>query len=98
LTISLSALVISSGGCGESTIPNAPSGSFPWWIPFESNRRLPPSDRETTVVIWGSNFKDGLAVMVDGIAAKVTLVGSTAMNVVFPAHAVGVVDIRVTNG
>jgi hypothetical protein len=96
LAISLPVLVISSAACDEFR-PITEPGPFPWWI-HSIDPATAPSDRETTVVIRGSNFKDGLTVLVDGTAARVTLVGSTIMNVVFPAHAVGAVDIAVTNG
>ena len=97
LAILLPAFLISSGACGESRIPTAPSGSFPYWI-HSIYPATGPSDVETPVVIAGSNFQAGITVVVDGIPAKVTLVGSGWLNVVFPAHAIGTVDVAITNG
>jgi hypothetical protein len=96
LGIALTVLSISSSACGEAKIPTGPHGPFPWWISSVSPK-TGPSDVETTVVIWGSNFKEGLTVQVDGIAARVTVQSPTLLKVVFPAHGVGVVDVVVTN-
>jgi hypothetical protein len=97
LAILLPVLVISSGACGKPEIPTAPSGSFPYWI-SSIYPTTGPSDVETPVVISGSNFRDGITVVVDGIAAKVTSLGPSYVNVVFPAHTIGSVDVVVTNG
>lgn len=52
----------------------------------------------TTATIFGTNFATGATVTFGGIAAtSVTVVSSTQVRAVTPPHAVGSVDVKVTN-
>ena len=56
------------------------------------------TDGGTTITIQGTNFVNGATVSVGGtVATGVTLVSSTTMTATTPAHAAGIVDVRVTN-
>ena len=56
-----------------------------------------PADGGTAVTISGTGFAAGATVTFGGTAASATVVGSTTINAVAPAHASGAVNIVVTN-
>jgi uncharacterized protein (TIGR03437 family) len=53
--------------------------------------------RPTPVLISGTGFLAGATVTVDVVALKVTVVNSTTITAVAPAHAAGPADVVVTN-
>ena len=53
--------------------------------------------RPTSVTISGTGFLAGATVTVDVVAASVTVVNSTTITAIVPAHAAGHADVVVTN-
>jgi hypothetical protein len=51
----------------------------------------------TTVTVNGSNFYSGATVTFGGVAAATTFISSSVLSVVAPSHAIGAVDVIVTN-
>ena len=51
----------------------------------------------TAVTITGTGFATGATVTIGGTSAPATVVGSTTINAVTPAHASGTVNVVVTN-
>ena len=53
--------------------------------------------RPTSVMIAGTGFRTGATVTVDAVAVRVTVVNSTTITAIVPAHAAGPADVVVTN-
>ena len=53
--------------------------------------------RPTLVMISGTGFLPGATVRVDALALRVTVVNSTTITAIAPAHAAGPADVVVTN-
>jgi IPT/TIG domain-containing protein len=51
----------------------------------------------TTVTIVGTGFQSGATVTLDATATSITVVSSTVITAITPAHAAGMVDVVVTN-
>ena len=99
----LLAFVIGSAACdGQS--PSAPT-SLPPVVPNAPSaptvRGISPSTgstvRPTPVTITGTGFLAGATVTVDAVAMNVSVVNSTLITAIVPAHAVGPADVVVTN-
>jgi hypothetical protein len=56
-----------------------------------------PTSGGTAVVVSGSGFTSGATVTFGGTSASATVVGSTTINAIAPAHASGAVNVVVTN-
>jgi IPT/TIG domain len=56
-----------------------------------------PTTGGTSVTISGSGFATGATVSIGGANASATVVGSTTINAITPAHAAGAVNVVVTN-
>jgi endonuclease YncB( thermonuclease family) len=78
-----------------STFPPAPTLATP--AITEISPLSGPVTGGTTVTVTGTNFVDGVTVTFDGIPAVVLDVQSTAITVLTPPQAPGVVDVVVTN-
>ena len=86
--------------------PSGPTPSEP--TPLPPAAPAPPSvtaispstgstARPTPVTISGTGFLAGATVTVDALALNVTVVNSTTITAIAPAHAAGAVDVVVTN-
>lgn len=97
-------LVIGFAAC-DGRSPSAPTALSP--APGVSSAGAPsvtaiaPSTgstvRPTAVTISGTGFLAGATVTVDAMAASVTVVDSTTITAIAPAHAAGTADVVVTN-
>jgi hypothetical protein len=86
-------VVVTNSGGESSRLP----GAFTF-VPMEVTAISPTTGLTDDVVsIAGTGFLPGATVTLDGVAATVTLVTSTRIDVTTPAHAPGTVDVVVTN-
>ena len=86
----------------SSSLTSATSSPFTVGAPIPTVSGIDPNagtvDGGTTVVITGTNFTTGDTVTFDGVAGtNVQVLSDTKISVKTPAHAEGLVDVRVVN-
>lgn len=105
IAVSLLGLVGLSLGCSESNPPLVPTSPTPVVVEMPpigfSVSSVSPSAGPTIggdyVRVAGSGFQSGVSVSLDGVAAKVTKVTASVIDLRTPPHAIGAVDVVVTN-
>ena len=82
-------------GCESSPLPSPTSSSAP--IVSSVSPNMGSTDGAAMIRVAGTGFLSGATVTLDGLAAQVTSVSSAAIVARTPAHALGKVDVVVTN-
>ncbi len=94
------ALAIGFAAC-DGRSPSGPTALSPAGRSAPSVTAISPSTgstaRPTPVTIIGTGFLPGATVMVDVVALRVTVVNSTTITAIVPAHSAGRADVVVTN-
>jgi IPT/TIG domain len=96
----LLAFAIGFAACDRQS-PSGPTGPPPAAPSAPTVTAISPSTgstaRPTPVMISGTGFLAGATVTVDVVAVSVTVVNSTTITAIVPAHAAGPADVVVTN-
>lgn len=94
------ALVAIGLGCGDSPVaptpPPAPAGPLPLRVALVTPS-TGPAGVATPVRISGWGFQSGAILMLDDVATPATFVDSRTLTAQAPSHAVGPIDVVVTN-
>lgn len=96
----LLAFAIGFAAC-DGRSPSGPTSLSPTAPGAPSVTAISPSTgstvRPTPIMISGTGFFAGATVTIDAVAASVTVVNSTMITAIAPAHAAGPADVVVTN-